>query len=121
MKHNFINGIREFLIPGILAIFILSGCLSSAREYYNPGMYEGTSQGYRGTIRVLVQLSEGGIEDIYILENDEDSYALEALEELRELVLEMNSTDLDAISGATASSVGFLEAIEEAMAKSAGY
>ena len=103
------------MVLGMLVNFTLSACLSSASEYYEPGIYVGTGRGYRGPIRVRVYLSEGGIEDIEILESYEDSYAMEAIEELRELVLEMNSTDLDAISGATVSSMGFLSALEAAL------
>ena len=95
----------------------LSGCASSAREYYQPGIYEATGRGYRGPINILVYLSEGGIEDIEILEHQEDSFAASAMEDLLELALEMNSPDLDAISGATVSSKGFLSALEAALAR----
>ena len=106
------------LIWAILIGFILAGCLSSAQEYYEPGVYEGTGQGYRGRIHVRVYLSESGIEDIEILELEEDSFAIDALEELRELAMEMGfSPDLDAISGATVSSMGFLSALEAALNK----
>ena len=37
------------------------------------------------------------------------------MEELLELVLETGSTDLDAVSGATFSSRGFLEAVDDAL------
>ena len=105
------------IVQTFLAILALAGCLSNGQVYYWPGEYEGAGRGYRGTIRVRVFLSQGGIEDIEILENREDSFALAALEELRELALEMNSADLDAISGATVSSRGFLSALEAALAK----
>jgi len=102
----------------ILVGFVLAGCLSSAQEYHEPGVYEGVGQGYRGAIKVRVYLSEGGIEDIEILEHQEDSFGADAMEELLERALEMGSPDLDAISGATVSSVGFLSALEAALAKS---
>ena len=41
------------------------------------------------------------------------------MEELLEAVLETGSTDLDAVSGATFSSAGFLEAVEDALGKAA--
>jgi len=104
-------------IRAILITFILVGCLSSAQVFYEPGVYEGTGQGYRGRIRVQVYLSENGLEDIEILELEEDSFAIDALEELRELALEMGSADLDAISGATVSSMAFLSALEAALNK----
>ena len=102
---------------GILAITIFMSCLSTASEYYKPGIYEAAGQGFRGTIRVRVHISEGGIENIEILENNENNHALEAIEELRDLALEYNSADLDAISGATVSSRGFLSALEAALSR----
>ena len=117
MKRKFITLIILGLVfPGIMAGISITGCVSSATEYFIPGTYETTGQGYRGTIRIRVYISEGGIEDIDILPNNEDRHAVEAMEELRELALEMNSADLDAISGATVSSRAFLSALEAALA-----
>jgi uncharacterized protein with FMN-binding domain len=114
---------RLFRLPctkAILAIAVLlgsglAGCLSTAGIHYEPGIYQGVGLGYQGIIRLQVDLSAGGIEDIEILEHSEGNFAVFALEELRELALEMNTADLDAISGATVSSKGFLSALEEAL------
>ena len=110
------------LFFGILAAGALfPGCLGSAsvREAgFAPGNYEGTGRGYRGPIRVQVQISPAGIEDIVIIEHRENAYpGAAAMEELLEAVLETGSTDLDAVSGATYSSRGFLEAVEDAIGK----
>jgi urocanate reductase len=107
--------IKRILAIVVLLVSSLAGCLSTAGIYYEPGIYQGAGQGYHGIIRLQVSLSEGVIEDIEILEHQEDSFAVFALEELRELALEMNTADLDAISGATVSSKGFLSALEEAL------
>jgi uncharacterized protein with FMN-binding domain len=40
--------------------------------------------------------------------------------ELTELVLDYQSTDIDAVSGATESSAGFLAAVEDALGRAAG-
>ena len=97
------------------------GCLGSGflREFsYLPGLYEGTGRGYRGNIRVQLQISPAGIEDIVISSHSETSYpGAAAMEELLELILLEGTTDLDVISGATYSSMGFLEAVEEALEK----
>ena len=116
MKSKLITSIiLGLIVPGILTSIIFIGCLSTASEYYKPGVYETMGQGFRGNIRIRVYISEGGIENIDILENNEENHALEAIEELRELALELNSADLDVISGATISSRGFLSALEEAL------
>ena len=105
-----------------IAILIL-GCLGSVfvRESgYKPGIYPGSGRGYRGPVYVQVQTSSGEIEDIIITSHKDSIYpGAAAMEELLELVLETGSTDLDAISGATFSSRGFLEAVEDALGKAA--
>ena len=119
------DGLPVLLFSGCLALVVLlSGCLGSAatREAgFIPGIYEGTSRGYRGPIYVQVQVSAAGIEDITVTSNNEDVYPGEtAIEELLEAVLEYGTTDLDAVSGATISSRGFLEAVDEALEKAKG-
>jgi uncharacterized protein with FMN-binding domain len=113
----------HFIIPLLLcslSVFILA-CLAlpSAREAgYTPGAYEGTGNGYRGPIHVRIQISAAGIEDIAIVSHQESSFpGLAAMEELLEQVLETGESDLDAISGATYSSRGFLQAVEDALEK----
>ena len=108
---------RNFLI--LTFIFLLAGCLSSGflREY-TPGVYEGSGMGFRGPIHVRVQVSEAGIEDIEITGHEESAYpGGAALKELLETVLEAGATDIDVISGATFSSRGFLDAVEDALEK----
>jgi uncharacterized protein with FMN-binding domain len=106
-------------IGSILMCVLIAGCLGSGaitESGFAPGVYEGTGQGYRGPVRVQVQVSPAGIEDIVIISHDEGNYSgLPAMEELLDLVLTEGTTDLDAISGATYSSRGFLEAVEDAL------
>ena len=79
-------------------------------------LFEGTGQGYRGPIRVLVRMEGGSIAAIDIVDSEEDRLVGgAAMEELLDLVIAYNTTDLDAVSGATESSKGFLEAVENAI------
>jgi uncharacterized protein with FMN-binding domain len=80
------------------------------------GEYEGSAEGCRGPIRVRVRMESGAIGEIVVLESrDDPAVGGAAMEELIELVIVYQSTDLDAISGATESSKGFLAAIENAI------
>jgi len=112
---------RRILAGAIFSAVVLisAGCLSSGtvREAgFEPGIYEGSGRGYRGLVYVLVQAGPAGIEDIVITEHREFAFpGLAAMEELLDAVLEFGSTDLDVISGATFSSRGFLEAVENAL------
>ena len=117
------------------ALYLLSGCTVtqggnkrwqiSGREFsgsltreLSDGVYEGSAQGYRGSIHVRLQIEGGSITEIDIVDSAEDWFVGdEAMEELLELVLIYNSPDLDAISGATESSEGFLAAVIDALEK----
>ena len=101
--------------------FLITACLSSLslRELgLATGTFEGSAMGLRGPIIVRLELSSGEIVDIVIIENRESVHpGLAAIEELLEMVLETGSVDIDVISGATFSSRGFLEAVEDALGK----
>jgi uncharacterized protein with FMN-binding domain len=80
------------------------------------GFYEGAAEGFRGPLRVRVRIDSGVIGGIEILEHREDeAIGGAAMAELLDLVLEYNSANLDAVSGATESSEGFLAAVEDAL------
>jgi len=103
-----------------LSVFIFACiALPSVKEaVYTPGAYEGIGSGYKGPIHVRVQTSAARIEEIAITDHQESSFpGLAAMEELLEMALETGETDLDAISGATYSSRGFLQALEDALGK----
>jgi uncharacterized protein with FMN-binding domain len=97
---------------------VSSGKSPPGLDDYKDGVYEGTAQGYRGPIKLAVCLESGSIAEIDIIDCQDDEFAGgSAIDELMEQVLEYNTTDLDAVSGATESSLGFLTAIEDALGK----
>jgi len=110
---------KKRFMGAVLASMFIAGCLSYGIISYQPGTYEGAGMGFRGIVRVLVTVSENGIENIEIPANSEDAYAAAAMEELAELALEYGSADLDVISGATVSCAAFLNALEAALARAA--
>ena len=115
----------KFLFAWSLFVLpLIPGCLASDfinEASFTPGIYEGTGQGRRGPIRVRVQVSAAGIEDIVIAGHRENAFpGTAAMEDLLEEILETGSTDVDTVSGATFSSRGFLEAVENALFKASG-
>ena len=104
-----------FLLVVAALIFIaVSGCASMKTG--TGAVYEGSAMGYRGMIRVQVGMDNGTITDISVIESREDrAVGGAAMDELADLVLMYNSTELDAISGATETSKGFLTAVENAI------
>ena len=80
------------------------------------GTYEGTAQGYRGVIHVRLRIDNGFMTEVEILDSREDRFVGgAAIDDLVELALLYNTADLDAISGATESSEGFLAALSSAL------
>jgi fumarate reductase flavoprotein subunit len=110
---------KHFTIIAIIAACaaLVAACVSAASVTAQADTYEGAAQGFRGPIRVLVHMGENGIQNIEVLESTEDEFVGGlAIQSLLEAVLDSNSIDVDAISGATESSAGFLEAVKNAIA-----
>ena len=82
------------------------------------GTYTGTAEGYQGDIVLDVVVENGEIVDIIVIDHAEtDDIAEPAFEDLKERVLEQQSIDVDIVTGATFSSEGYLQAIENAFAE----
>ena len=112
MKYLFY--LRPMAAALILSAAIAIGCTSLKAG--GEAVFEGAAMGYRGIIRVRVGLNQGTITEITVVESREDrDVGGAAIEELTDLALMYNTTELDAISGATETSRGFLEAIENAI------
>ncbi|MDR2660214.1 MAG: FMN-binding protein [Spirochaetaceae bacterium] len=110
---------KKYFILFLCAALILAACISlKSLAVYEPGIWEGEGEGYNGTIRLLVETDSSSIIDITVLEqNDDAMIGGEAISELKEFVLETDSTDIDAISGATQTSEGFINAVDDALLK----
>ena len=90
---------------------------STAMLYQN-GTYEGTGNGYGGPLTVSVTIEGDTITAFEVLSHDGEDPAYYALaESLTETVLQEQSADVDTVSGATFSSKGILEALNDALDK----
>jgi uncharacterized protein with FMN-binding domain len=91
---------------------------ASVGGLYTPGVYEGTGEGYEGPITVAVRVDETKIVRIEVMEHEETpGFSTAAFEELIGAIIATNSTEVDALSGASETSGGFLEAVENALEK----
>jgi len=102
----------------MLAAAVCIGCSSQQKTgaVYESSQRYGEAMGYRSIIRVKVGTENGNITDITIVDSREDrAVGGEAIYELIDLVIMYNSTEIDAISGATETSKGFLRAVENAI------
>ncbi|WP_195576273.1 flavocytochrome c [Paenibacillus sp. 1001270B_150601_E10] len=80
---------------------------------------EGLGQGKHGDIKVEVSFADNKIADIKVVEQKENEVLAEPVyTQLKQDVMTANSADVDAISGSTVTSKGYLEAIQDAITKS---
>lgn len=83
---------------------------------YIDGVYQGTGEGFRGEIVVEVTILDGKIADIVVLSyDDDDKYFERAVRAILPDVIEKQDGNVDAVSGATYSSQGILDAIRSAL------
>jgi len=79
------------------------------------GTYEGEGQGKRGPIKVAVTVKGHQLEDVEVIEHgDTISIAGGAIEELRERLIGRTDLDVDAVTGATQTSFGVINAARDA-------
>lgn len=80
------------------------------------GDYEGKGVGYNGNIKVKVTVSGGKITAIEILKTDDDEeYFYDAKKEVIQEILDRQTAEVDAASGATSSSDGIMKAVKNAL------
>ena len=101
------------------AAMVVAGTLS-ASLFAAPVTTEGTGVGKHGDITVAVTFDNGKIQDIKVVKSTENPVlAAKVFSEFKDDVIAQSSTDLDMISGATFSTKGFVDAVNDA-AKKAG-
>jgi len=110
----------KYILLFVLSLLvIISGCLTS--PVWSGGgseedeVFEGTGMGYRGPIHVRLRMNDGSITEIDVDSIEDRFVGGAAIEELIDIIIEFNSTDVDAVSGATETSKGFLLAVENAI------
>lgn len=86
---------------------------------YVDGVYEGVGDGYRPGLKVEITVQDGLIQDILIKEHNEvgRKFYLPAFDLIPTQIIEKQSTQVDRVSGATYSSRGIMEAVEDALSQ----
>ncbi|MBQ8509430.1 MAG: FMN-binding protein [Clostridia bacterium] len=93
---------------------------TDAEGKYKSGTYNGTGTGFSGNITLAVTVSETMIESIQVVESDEDEPFWSSALALVETILSAQSTEVDTITGATFSSNGIIEAVNQALSEASG-
>lgn len=98
--------------------FIMSMLVALSAIALGAEVKEGTGLGYADDIKVAVTMDEDKIVAIEVKENrDTPGIANPAIEQLTKKVIEEQSSRLDTVAGATYTSEGFLEAVNNATGK----
>ena len=89
---------------------------NSASGSYKDGEYLGKASAYNGNVEVKVTISGGKMTAIDIVKTkDDEDYFFDAQKKVIPEILEKQSTDVDAVAGATTSSEGIAHAVEKAL------
>ena len=91
----------------------------TAPSIYLDGIYTAEAMGFEGQITVQVTVAEDKITDITILSAEDEEEYLSLAKQVTPAILEGQSPNVDAVSGATYSSTGILNAVKLALAKAA--
>ena len=109
---------------GLSAVFVVSAMPIHALAYTNSegvegelkdGKYQGTTEGFRGNVTVEVTVSDGKITAIDALEQDETPRFWSKAVAVIDSIIENQSTEVDAVSGATYSSNAIKNATKNAL------
>ncbi len=109
-----------------LSVLLLTGCTqepapSQPGGQFQPGRYQGTGEGYGGTITVEVEVSADRIEAVSILSHNESRGVCEAaFEQIPAEILRQGTPYVDLVAGATLTSQGVIDAAAQALEQAGG-
>ena len=111
---------KKFLVCLLCLSMVLPGLAFAENTAMKPGTYTVTQRGFADDFTVSVTVDENSIKDVTVVETlDSLGIGEMAEKELAKEIVEKQSTKLDTVSGATISSLTFLNAVRNAL-KEAG-
>ena len=114
------SALSKRIVSCIACVGLIAFCIwgSTYVVEHEGHQYDGAADGFAGEIKVSVFVEDGTITDItYQTEGETPSIGGSAIKALRTKILKTQNTQIDAISGATYSSRGFLSAVNTALAE----
>lgn len=88
---------------------------STGKFPYDDSVYTGVGEGYRGDVKVSVTIKNKTITSIVIVSNSDDATFFNRAKSIVGTMLAKQSTKVDVVAGATFSSNGIIEAVENAL------
>ncbi|WP_459480309.1 FMN-binding protein [Clostridium saccharoperbutylacetonicum] len=100
----------------ILSDASLGAASDNSSQKYKDGTYTGTGHGFGGTTKVSVTIVDGKITDIETISNqDTPDYYSRAFGTISKGIISNQTPQVNAVSGATYSSKGIIEAVKDAL------
>ncbi|MCL2558896.1 MAG: flavocytochrome c [Turicibacter sp.] len=101
----------------MLALFVFVACDNdNGNEEAGASTYEGVGEGFGGNVYATVTIEDGIIIDIEVdVANETEGFRELAADQIPDLVIEHQSIEVDAVTGATETSDGIIEAITAAL------
>lgn len=108
-----IRKLITFLLAATLLFAV--GCQADNGKYKD-GTYTGSGEGKYGPIKVEVSVEKGKISTIKVLEHSETPGLSDpALENIPQDIIKAQSTEVSAVSGATVTSNGIIQAVNDSL------
>lgn len=121
-KRN-LKSLTALMLIVLMIVSMVTGCSQqsattqkteqqSSEKLYNAGTYTGEGKGNNGTIKVEVTFTDAAIESIKVIEHSETAGLSDpAIERIPTKIVEGQTLKVDAVTGATNSSKGIIEAV----------
>lgn len=119
---------KGFVGLGVMAVLAVATVLGSTPLYnaidsaakknlsYTPGTYTGSADGFGGEVSATVVISETGIESVELKGDDEtEELGGEALVKIKDRFVEVQSSQIDGVSGSTVTVDAAKAAVQQAI------
>ena len=127
-RYGVLIGVGVTCVTIMVSQLLIAGNLAREKTAENDaggnfqnGIYTGTGEGYRGKVTVTVKVADGKITELVLDDYaDDKSYMERAKNRIFQEMISRQNTDVDAVSGATYSSNGLIEAVNKALGNEEG-
>jgi fumarate reductase flavoprotein subunit len=128
-KRGAIMKSRKFLSLLLAVMLVLSMTACQQKEAEQPAEEEkpqdlvsavkqGEGSGKYGLFKVEVTLENSELKDIKVIESSESGFTEPVIEQLTKQMVDSNSVEVDAVTGATLTSFAFINAVKDAVEQS---
>lgn len=111
---------KQFAVISSIALLTVISLSHYSNEIYASEVYRGVGNGHNGDIVVEMDVRDGDIIRLEVVETQESPFAVEIHDQMIQEVYETRSLELDTVTGATFTFDGTIEAIKDA-AVNAGF